>query len=101
MQYFDKMQVAWLTHSSPQFFDRVQWENFLKVHKKNRGKVALALVFEGVIFAILSLDLLVQVCEHISSYIFTYLIISFPSSVGEFLEHMRSRTVLSMTLMNL
>jgi len=54
-------QISWLTHSSPQFFNHGQWEKFSAVHKKIRAKVALALKFEAVVLAVLSLDLLVQV----------------------------------------
>lgn len=54
-------QISWFTHSSPQFFNPSQWGNFKKIHKKNRAKVALALEFDAVVLAVLSLDLLVQV----------------------------------------
>ena len=55
------IQIPWLTHSSPQFFNQEQWRNFLTVHKKNRTKAALALKFEAVVMAVLSLDLLIHV----------------------------------------
>lgn len=61
MLIMNELQMAWLTHSSPQFFTPTQWDGFKKVHKKNRAKVALALQFEAVVLAVLSLDLLVQV----------------------------------------
>ena len=57
----NQTQISWLTHSSPQFFTKDQWKDFMGVHKKTRAKVALALKFEAVVVAILSLDLLVQV----------------------------------------
>lgn len=50
-----------MTHSSPQFFKPDQWDDFTLVHKKIRAKVALALKFEAVVLAVLTLDLLVQV----------------------------------------
>jgi len=54
-------QVSWLTHSSPQFFEPLNWRSFQKVHKANRAKVALALQFDSIVVAVLSIDLLVQV----------------------------------------
>ena len=58
-------QISWLTHSSPQFFTLNQWANFMRVHKSTRAKVALALEFKGVILAVLSQDLLVQVTPYL------------------------------------
>ena len=76
----------------------------MNVHKKNRTKVALALKFEAVVMAVLSLDLLVQVtfciisllrCSDSSNHPIPIL----PSSVGGNLEYMKSRTVSLTTLM--
>ena len=54
-------QIAWLTHSSPQFFEPFKWNTFQRVHKANRAKIALALEFDSIVIAVLSNDLLVQV----------------------------------------
>jgi hypothetical protein len=66
----------------------------MRVHKKTRAKVALALEFEAIVIAVLSLDLLVQVGLPYSflPYILT---LSFPlSSVGGIQEALSSRMML-------
>jgi len=55
------VQISWLTHSSPQFYKPSEWTDFCRVHKTNRAKVALALEFDVIILAVMSIDLLVQV----------------------------------------
>lgn len=55
------LYISWLTHSSPQFYKPVEWTNFQQVHKANRAKVALALEFDEIALAVMSIDLLVQV----------------------------------------
>ena len=46
----------------------MQWTNFQRVHKANRAKVALALEFDHIVLAVLSIDLLVQVSLLATSY---------------------------------
>jgi len=55
------LQISWLTHSSPQFYKPTEWASFQWVHKANRAKVALALEFDTIVLAVMSIDLLVQV----------------------------------------
>ena len=55
------LQISWLTHSSPQFYKPMEWTEFQRVHKANRAKVALALEFDIIVIAVMSIDLLVQV----------------------------------------
>ena len=39
----------------------MEWTEFQRVHKANRAKVALALEFDIIVIAVMSIDLLVQV----------------------------------------
>ena len=55
------LQISWLTHSSPQFYKPMEWTDFQRVHKTHRAKVALALAFDDIVIAVMSIDLLVQV----------------------------------------
>jgi len=39
----------------------MEWGDFQRIHKANRAKVALALEFDMIVIAVMSIDLLVQV----------------------------------------